>query len=173
MRFTFLFCCWTMVGFGLRLWVGNAVCLWVYGDRGGAWPVASSVIGAVHVGNTDRAVEALSVAKDTVFRDRRVTGFGVRPYPSGAKVYIAQARGPEGAKRVTRLKKTRQCVAAVAHRGGTSGRAPARAPAHREHGALRASCPRGRARGSREGRRESGGGRSVDAGFSAARHPEA
>ena len=49
----------------------------------------------------NRTVEALSVAKDTVFWDRRLTGFGVRAYPTGAKVYIAQARGPTGAKRVT------------------------------------------------------------------------
>ena len=49
----------------------------------------------------NRAVEALTVAKDTVFWDRRLAGFGVRVYPSGAKVYIAQARGPTGSKRVT------------------------------------------------------------------------
>jgi len=49
----------------------------------------------------NRTVEALSVDKDTVFWDRRLAGFGVRAYPSGAKVYIAQARGPDGAKRVT------------------------------------------------------------------------
>ena len=30
-----------------------------------------------------------------------LTGFGVRVYPSGGKVYIAQARGPGGPKRVT------------------------------------------------------------------------
>ena len=27
-------------------------------------------------------------------------GFGVRVYPTGAKVYVAQARGPDGPKRV-------------------------------------------------------------------------
>ena len=48
-----------------------------------------------------RTVEALSVDRDTVFRDRSLTGFGVRVYPSGGKVYIVQIRGPEGAKRVT------------------------------------------------------------------------
>ena len=48
-----------------------------------------------------RAVEALSVEKDTVFWDRELTGFGVRVYPTGGRVYVAQSRGPEGAKRVT------------------------------------------------------------------------
>ena len=48
-----------------------------------------------------RTVEALSVDKDTVFWDRELTGFGVRVYPSGGKVYVAQARGPEGPKRIT------------------------------------------------------------------------
>ena len=48
-----------------------------------------------------RTVEALSVAKDTVFWDNELTGFGVRVYPSGAKVYVVQSRGPGGLKRVT------------------------------------------------------------------------
>ena len=39
-----------------------------------------------------RTVEALKVEKDTVFWDRDLPGFGVRVYPSGRKVYIAQAR---------------------------------------------------------------------------------
>ena len=30
-----------------------------------------------------------------------MTGFGVRAYPGGGRVYVAQARGPEGSKRVT------------------------------------------------------------------------
>ncbi len=48
-----------------------------------------------------RAVDALEVeGKDAVFWDRELTGFGVRVYPTGSKVYIAQARGPEGPKRV-------------------------------------------------------------------------
>ena len=50
---------------------------------------------------SNRTVEALRVDKDTVFWDRELTGFGVRVYPSGGKVYIVQARGPSGAKRVT------------------------------------------------------------------------
>ncbi|MDD9996688.1 MAG: tyrosine-type recombinase/integrase [Rhodospirillaceae bacterium] len=50
---------------------------------------------------SNRAVEKLTVEKDTVFWDRELTGFGVRIYPSGGKVYVAQARGPDGPKRVT------------------------------------------------------------------------
>ena len=50
---------------------------------------------------SNRTVAALTVERDTVFWDRDLTGFGVRVYPSGGKVYIAQARGPEGPKRVT------------------------------------------------------------------------
>lgn len=49
---------------------------------------------------SNRAVEAIQVEKDTVFWDRRLTGFGVRVYPTGGKVYIAQARGKDGPKRV-------------------------------------------------------------------------
>ena len=48
-----------------------------------------------------RTVEALGVEKDTVFWDRDLTGFGVRVHPSGARVYVAQTRGPGGPKRVT------------------------------------------------------------------------
>ena len=50
---------------------------------------------------SNRTVAALKVARDTVFWDRNLTGFGVRVYPSGGKVYIAQARGPDGPKRMT------------------------------------------------------------------------
>ena len=49
---------------------------------------------------SNRAVAKLKVEKDTVFWDRDLTGFGVRVYPTGSKVYVAQARGPEGPKRV-------------------------------------------------------------------------
>ena len=31
--------------------------------------------------------------KDTVFWDRDLPGFGIRVYPSGAKVYVVQTRG--------------------------------------------------------------------------------
>ena len=53
---------------------------------------------------SNRTVAALKVERDTVFWDRDLTGFGVRVYPSGGKVYIAQARertGPKLPKRVT------------------------------------------------------------------------
>ena len=49
---------------------------------------------------SSRIVEKLVVQKDTVYWDRHLTGFGVRVYPTGSKVYVAQARGPRGAKRV-------------------------------------------------------------------------
>ena len=50
---------------------------------------------------SSRPVDALKVEKDTVFWDRELTGFGARAYPSGGKVYVVQARGPKGPKRVT------------------------------------------------------------------------
>ena len=50
---------------------------------------------------SNRMVGKLEVHKDTVFWDKELTGFGVRVYPTGSKVYIAQARGPEGPRRVT------------------------------------------------------------------------
>ena len=50
---------------------------------------------------SNRTVAALAVERDTVFWDRETTGFGVRVYPTGGKVYVAQARGPDGPKRVT------------------------------------------------------------------------
>ena len=50
---------------------------------------------------TEHTVAALSAGKDTVVWDRALTGFGVRVYPSGAKVYVVQARGPAGTKRIT------------------------------------------------------------------------
>ena len=49
-----------------------------------------------------RTVEALAVEKDTVFWDSELSGFGVRVYPSGSKVYVVQTRaGGRAAKRVT------------------------------------------------------------------------
>ena len=48
-----------------------------------------------------RAVDARAGGKDAVIWDRALTGFGVRVYPSGAKVYIVQCRGPAGRTRIT------------------------------------------------------------------------
>ena len=48
-----------------------------------------------------RTVEALPAEKDTVYWDNELTGFGVRVYPTGTKVYMVQSRGPDGLKRVT------------------------------------------------------------------------
>ena len=48
-----------------------------------------------------RTVEALPVEKDAVYWDSELTGFGVRVYPSGSKVYVVQSRGPKGLKRIT------------------------------------------------------------------------
>ena len=45
---------------------------------------------------SNRTVEKLKVEKDTVFWDHELTGFGIRVYPTGGKVYVAQARGPGG-----------------------------------------------------------------------------
>ena len=50
---------------------------------------------------SNRLVEKLIVEKDSVFWDRDLTGFGVRVYPTGSKVYVAQVRGPKGPRRVT------------------------------------------------------------------------
>ena len=50
---------------------------------------------------SNRTVEKLKVEKDTVFWDRELIGFGLRVYPTGGKVYVVQARGPAGPKRVT------------------------------------------------------------------------
>ena len=49
-----------------------------------------------------RRVDALAVEdRDALFWDRDLPGFGVRVYPSGAKVYVVQSRGPAGLARVT------------------------------------------------------------------------
>ena len=45
-------------------------------------------------------VDALGTGKDTVYWDSALKGFGVRVYPSGAKVYVVQTRGLGGSKRV-------------------------------------------------------------------------
>ena len=41
-----------------------------------------------------RTVDLLSVeGKDAVFWDHDLSGFGVRVYPSGRKIYVVQSRG--------------------------------------------------------------------------------
>ena len=51
---------------------------------------------------TKRVVDRLTVeAKDAVFWDRDLPGFGVRVHATGRKVYVVQSRGPAGLKRVT------------------------------------------------------------------------
>ena len=44
-----------------------------------------------------RSVEGLAVESgDTLFWDRDLSGFGVRVYATGRKVYVVQVRGPTG-----------------------------------------------------------------------------
>ena len=51
---------------------------------------------------TKRTVDRLSVReRDMVFWDRDIPGFGVRVYPSGAKVYVVQTRASGRSHRVT------------------------------------------------------------------------
>ena len=49
-----------------------------------------------------RTVEGLPVGeREAVFWDRELSGFGVRVYPSGAKVYLVQTRHGGKSRRVT------------------------------------------------------------------------
>ena len=106
---------------------------------------------------SNRTVMALRVTRDTVFWDRDLTGFGVRVYPSGGKVYVAQARGLEGPdkpnkpKRVTvgrhdvisaEQARRRAALIICAHQGGRIARAPA---AGRQSGWRPDRCRSGRA----------------------------
>ena len=107
---------------------------------------------------SNRMVAALKVGKDTVFWDRELTGFGVRVYPSGARVYVAQTRGPGGPggpKRVT-----------VGRRGDFRGPgAPAGGADHRPRQGGRGADPR--AHGAADG--ADGGGQSRTKPFRLAR----
>ena len=88
---------------------------------------------------TECVVDALPAGRDTVIWDRALTGFGVRVYPSGAKVYVVQTRGPAGTKRITvgrhgvigaaeARRRAALIIARVQRRRGP-GRAPAQKPA--------------------------------------------
>ena len=49
-----------------------------------------------------REVDRLSVeGRDRVFWDSVLPGFGVRVYPTGRKIYVAQANSPTGVRRVS------------------------------------------------------------------------
>ena len=49
-----------------------------------------------------RTVEGLPMGeRETVFWDRELSGFGVRVYPSGSKVYLVQTRAGGKSRRVT------------------------------------------------------------------------
>ncbi len=48
-----------------------------------------------------RTVDALRAGKDTVFWDSELSGFGVRVYPSGVKMYVVQTRARGKSTRVT------------------------------------------------------------------------
>lgn len=48
-----------------------------------------------------RTVDALRAGKDTVFWDSELSGFGVRVYPSGAKMYVVQTRARGKSTRIT------------------------------------------------------------------------
>ena len=50
---------------------------------------------------TYSSICSLLEGQDAVFWDHDLSGFGVRVYPSGRKVYVVQSRGPSGPKRVT------------------------------------------------------------------------
>ncbi len=51
---------------------------------------------------TKRTVDRLAVnGKDGVFRDSEFPGLGIRVYPTGRKVYVAQARANGKSRRVT------------------------------------------------------------------------
>ena len=86
-----------------------------------------------------RTVDGLSVeGKEAVFWDRELPGFGVRVYPSGRKIYVAQSRGPAGIRRaslgrhgeVTADRARKQAASAIARI--KRGENPALGPAERK-----------------------------------------
>ena len=51
---------------------------------------------------SNRTVDGLLAEDwDVIYWDRELKGFGVRVYPSGARVYLVQSRGPDGSRRVS------------------------------------------------------------------------
>ena len=83
-----------------------------------------------------REVDRLSVeGRDRVFWDSALPGFGVRVYPTGRKIYVAQATSPTGVKRVSlgrhgtvTVGEARKRAAAAIERIGRSGDAEGKAP---------------------------------------------
>ena len=69
--------------------------------RRGAGETARSMAKLQYRNISKRTVDGLAVeGKDAVFWDRDLPGFGVRVYPSGAKVYVVQSRARGRSRRV-------------------------------------------------------------------------
>ena len=77
--------------------------LFVYGFGGRRKTKESDMPGRNAIRISKRSVDALAVERgEAVFWDRDLTGFGVRVYATGRKVYVVQMRGPTGSpKRAT------------------------------------------------------------------------
>ena len=64
-----------------------------------------------------RMVDALTVETgDALFWDRELTGFGVRVYATGRKVYVVQMRGPTGSLRRVTIGRDVEITAEAARR---------------------------------------------------------
>ena len=83
-----------------------------------------------------REVDRLSVeGRDRVFWDSVMPGFGVRVYPTGRKIYVAQANSPTGVRRVSlgrhgtvtagyARKRAAAAIERIARGGDAEGKAP-------------------------------------------------
>ena len=83
-----------------------------------------------------REVDRLSVeGRDRVFWDSDLPGFGVRVYPTGRKIYVAQANSPTGVRRVSlgrhgtltasdARKRAAAAIERIARGGNAEGKAP-------------------------------------------------